>query len=485
MDKIKVEELDIRSPVAIRRRTGKYFTNREIGDYVADIIWKSIKPDVILEPFVGGGSLVTPFFKKNIHIIVNDVNKKTTFSIKKKFEDNITLYKSQDFITTPIKEIFEEWKIPRDRTLKFLVYSNPPFGTVSTNKLVTSTTELNSENSRNIDINYGDLAKKYGKGDLVIPAIGKMIQVIKHREKGYLAFFAPFGIFCERKRYKKLMDALFKDFVFLYGEIFNGDRFHSVSKNKPIGFTIWKYQPNAFVDHEKLIFFYQDKTIFFKRKKLLKDCWKYDTRKKITGEICVQGNDRFNAPVPKIFHIAIKKGGSELVPQNVKLPLDLEGIPDELFYGLWSITVGNRAIVPHPIYVDNAYTHLPDMRRNETFEIIAYSLLHSLITEIKNNYTQGKIGFFGENREFRFGNDRLTRGADFIIKKYYDLPINSTTTIGREFDRLRKIENFDTYDDKIRTKIKAQIQERLETIGYWGYVPLPEGSKKTRLSNFF
>lgn len=63
-----------------------------------------------------------------------------------------------------------------------------------------------------------------------------------------------------------------------------------------------------------------------------------------------------------MIHLQIQKGGSELIPQNVKKTLNIPDLPDELIIGLWSLAVGHRSIT----------VHLPDFKRMEAQEILAY-----------------------------------------------------------------------------------------------------------------
>ncbi len=464
---------DIVIPIELRRKKGKFFTKKTISEYTANIIWNIIKPNIIFEPFVGEGSLITPLLKKGIESIVNDIDKMHIDLLKIKYKGLPCSFKSQDFITTPMKELFEDWHLPIEEENNFLIYSNPPYGTSSTNRLIMKDIEKKESLARKIEINYYDLSDKYGRGDLVLPSIGKMIEVIKKLGKGNLAFFCPFGIFCERYRYKKLLMQLLKNFKFCYGELFSGENFDDVSKDKPIAFSIWQYHPNINSNHENIKFIWNKKELEFKRMILLKDGWRYDTRKPIRGEIGVQGNDRFNSPVPKIFHLLIEKGGSELIPENVKIPLNIENIPDELFYGLWSITIGNRAIIKHPLFIDNAYTHLPNLKKHETYEILAYALIYAIIIELKHNYTGGRIGFIGINRRFKFGGDRLTMGAKNLIENYGKCPVGNSN-IKKVYETLKKTDRINHLSNFFRSNIINEIKIRLKNIGYWDYIPLPK-----------
>ncbi|MHA1167492.1 MAG: hypothetical protein ACTSP4_08245 [Candidatus Hodarchaeales archaeon] len=480
----KLRDFDKLSPIEIRRRTGKYFTNADIGVYISGIIWNAVRPDHILEPFVGGGSLIIPFFQKDITLTVNDIEEQCVELLKQQNNYSKCVYRNEDFFAIPVEEILSKWNIPVDKTKKLLVYSNPPFGTAATNRLVLKREEINGKKSRKIKINYHGLNKLYGSGDLVIPAIGKMIEVIKARESGFLGFFSPFGIFCERMRYNKLLVQILKNFDFIYGEIFSGEKFHGVSKNKPISFSLWKYKKWSDLDTEDLSFFWQDKLLGFKRTQTIIESWRYDTREIVTGEIGAQGNERFNSPVPKILHVDLTKGGSELDARNVVRSLGIDNIPDELIYGLWSITVGNRAIIKHPLYIDNAYTHLPDFSKKETQEILTYAIIHTLIVEKKNNYTKGRIGFSGPDRDFKFGDQPLTDGVKHLISQHGDCLIGKMT-ISEFFDRLKNTDTPDKVDKNVRKEIRSEISTRLDKLGYWGYIPLPRKRKTDRLKNFF
>lgn len=276
-----------------------------------------------------------------------------------------------------------------------------------------------------------------------------------------------------RNRYKKLLKALLQDFKFIEGHIFSGENFNSVASKKAITFTIWKYCPKINTNIESLTFFYNDKELKVKRIPLLKDGWKYDSRTYIKGEIVVQGNDRFNASPPKIFHLEHKKGGSELTVENVKKDLGIPNIPSELIYGLWSVCVGYLSITDFPISFNEAYTHLPDFSKPETLEILAYVIIHTIITELKNNYCQGKIGFIGINRIFKFGdNPALTKGCEYLINTYGNCPIGNKT-IKEVFTELKNEPDINKIDQNYRRLIKYEIEKRLECIGYWNILPIP------------
>ena len=307
-----------------------------------------------------------------------------------------------------------------------------------------------------------------------------MIEIIKARGKGYIAFFSPFGVLLGRNRYNKLLKALLRDFTMVFGEVFSGKDFHGVSKNKAISFTIWKFSRMIETPHEDLAFLHHGEQLNLKISPLLKDYWKYDTRKVIKGEIAAQVNYSFGSMIPKILHLNVAKGGSELIPENVKIWIKIENIPTELFYGLWSILVGRKSNIidspNYPVSFDNCYTHLPPLN-TKTHEILAYAVLATLIFERDNNYCQGKIGFDGMKRRFKFGGKKLTTGAAHLLTKHGNCSVGNETIKG-VYEKLKK--DFQT-DEKTRVHIREEVQKRLLEIGYWDYLPIPDiHAKKKR-----
>ena len=478
-----LHEVDRLLPRKKRRESGVFWTEAEIGDILADEIMKLTKPDYVVEPCVGGGSLI-----KNIvpHVkgAMNDISTGHVENCEKIFDGYDWKFTTFDVVSTMTEDLLKGWEVPKGNRL--LLYTNPPFGTASTNRLASRSNEMNGNASRNQLIMYGGL-EKYGKGDLFLPIVGRLIEIAKVQKTCYLAFFAPFGLFCGRKRYSNLFDALMKDFTFLKGYVFAGYNFHDINKTLPIALSIWKYAPNTYGKHLDLSFEFVDKsgenkTVRFKEMPLLKDYWIYDRRDKGTlkGEIIVQHCESFDAPAPKVIHLNPKQGGSEMIPENVRKPLGISHVPDELAYGLWSLSVGLGAFGTSlsdpmfPVYMRGAYVHLPDFKKKGTMEILAYSALHSLI----KNYAKDRIGFFGTNRVFRFGGERLTKGVEYIFRLCKDCPVYDGNTIGEAIELIKQ-SKVDT--TKLRRGMKDEVSKRLVKIGYWDYVPIPKATVQERM----
>lgn len=468
-------QFDRLETITSRRSKGRYFTKDKISREIASIA-EELRPDFIIEPYVGGGSLIEPLIS-NYAGIGNDINEGFIRILDKKYAGggkwNFT---SLDTITTHYGDLIKNWGVPSDVNL--LILTNPPFGTVSTNILASKKTEIkDGKESRTKHIEYGTVKKKYGAGDLVIPAIGKMIDFIKAYGRGTLAFFCPAGVFCGRLRYLKLFKALLKDFEFLEGHIFSGENFNTVSTKKAIAFTIWKYCPNNNTRIDSLVFTHDGEGVKLKALPLLKDGWNYDNRKRLTEEIAVQHNAIFCNLNPKIFHLTVEKGGSEVVPRNVKIDLKIPNLPSELVYALWSVAIGRRSTIidspKYPHYVAEAYLHLPDFSKKETMEILAYIVITTLFVERKNNYCGGRIGFANIGRDFKFGGERLTSGAKHLIDTYGYCPVGSKT-IREIFDELKNERTPTEIPVKdYRHEIRKEVMSRLDKIGYWDYIPIP------------
>ncbi len=389
-----------------RRESGVFWTEAEIGDRLADEIMELTKPEYVVEPCVGGGSLIKKIVPR-VKGAMNDISVGHVENCKKIFDGYDWKFTSFDVVKRDTEDLIRDWGVPSDKTL--LLYTNPPFGTGGGNRLVSKQSEMDGKLSRKQEaIFYPDALLKYGKGDLFLPIVGRLIEIAKAHKKTWIAFFSPFGLFCGK--HSKLLENLLKDFTFLKGYVFAGNYFHDINQLKPIAFSVWEYgtaQPGKLLD---LSFDFIDKSgntkqVKFKELPLLKDAWRYDRRDKgiVRGEIVAQHSESFNAPAPKVIHLNPKQGGSEMIPENVIKPLGIPGLPDELVYGLWSVSVGAKVFwtslsnMLHPIYFDNAFVHLPDFTKRETIEILAYSALHAVL----RNYAPSKIGFFGANKVFK------------------------------------------------------------------------------------
>lgn len=460
--------MKISSKLSESRAKGIYYTTTELSIHIYNIIRSIFKPDQIIEPFAGEGSLVKPFLNNEIPIIINDIKPipyTDEFNSK-----NIRIF-NKDFITIDKQKIINDWI--RKSTENLLLYSNPPFGTSSTNKLSSKIKELNKDQSRTININYGGLGAIYGKGDILLPALGKMIEVIVQNKNGYLGFFSPLGVFCGRKRFNKLLSKILVNFEFLYGEIFSGDHFENVQNTKPISFTLWKYKKDFNTPHSSLLFLYNGKQIKLEIKPLLKDYWKYDNRKYIEGEIVVQGNDRFNVQAPKMLHLKIKKGGSELISKNVKKSLNHPNLPDELIIGLWSLAVGHRSLTKHPLYIDNAYVHLPDFSNIKYERLLGYIAVYSILYELKHDYCEGKININIKDKKINFGGKNLTKGINYLLTKYNHEFIGSTS-IKSIIYSLHTKSFLELPVKNYLTEIKVILSNQLSELDYWGSIPIPK-----------
>ncbi len=464
-----MRELD-KKPI---REFGRFFTKEHLSKQISEMV-KIINPYYIVEPFVGEGSLIGNLVN-DYKGAANDINKEFIEALKKKYNYSNWMFTSKNTIIESIEELISLWKIPKNKTV--LILTNPPFGTSSTNNLASKKGEIKgNKKSRQTEIEYGRLNELYGRGDLIIPALGKLIEIFRYLNGGYLATFSPAGVMLGRKRYAKLLKSLLKDFEFVKGSIFSGEDFEGVSPKKAIAFTVWKYHEGINTDVKSLSFAIENKLYKLKPMVLLKDGWRYRDgskyiQEKIVNPVGVFRCERFNVPNPKIFSLNLKEGsGAELAPENVKIDLKIPNLPSELIYGLWSITVGYLSITDFPFYINESYTHLPDFTKRETMEILAYALIYELISETKNNYCGGKIGFagIGLNRSFIFINERLTEGASHLITHYGYCPLGKETISGA-FNKLKSELNF---DKNSRQLIKKGIEARLNAIGYWDYLPL-------------
>ena len=119
-----------------------------------------------------------------------------------------------------------------------------------------------------------------------------------------------------------------------------------------------------------------------------------------------------------------------------------------------------------PIYFDNAYVHLPDFSKRETLEILAYSALFAVV----KNYAEGRIGFVGPNKVFKFGGPSLTKGVEYLFNTCKDCIVYDGLTIRQTLDLIKQ----DKLDfAKFNKGIKEEVAKRQAQIGYWDYVPIP------------
>ena len=440
-----------------RVKRGAYYTEQLLSMKMGGEVLRHVKPDFIIDPYAGAGSLLIPFIDKVSQGWVNDVDSDAVSMLTADYGSIGYKVTCNDLIKYPIDKVLEIIGNAKEP----LFITNPPFSSTSGKKLK--------------EISYNGLGEKYGRGNQIYPTMGKVIEIMKQLKRGYLAFFCPMGIFCERKTHMKFLAELLNNFTFIEGFIWNGKHFNDVKKEATIAFTIWKFGGST--DLEKIQFDCEDYgTIGFKRQPLLKDGWRYDERENIINEIAVQSSYDFTTPIPRIFHSNVQKGGSEVIPKNVKKSLNIQNIPDELAYALWSTCVGQKSIIRavnlgRPTYVDGAYTHLPDFNLQETKEILAYALLNAFIAP---DYTEGKIGFIGMRKVMKFGNSKeLNDGARYLFKTYGHLSVGEQI-ISKVLDEIKNGKKKDNWFQEI----VKEICYRLDVIGYWDYIPLPMKNDK-------
>ncbi len=219
-----------------RRESGVFWTEAEIGDRLADEIMESTKPDYVVEPCVGGGSLIKKIVPR-VKGVMNDISVGHVENCKKIFDGYDWKFTSLDVVKTDTKDLIREWGIPLDKTL--LLYTNPPFGTGSGNKLVSKQSEMDGKLSRSQAIVYPDALLKYGKGDLVPSYCRKINRNRQSSQENLDSFLLPVW-FVLRKTHESL-ENLLKDFTFLKGYVFAGNYFHDINQLKPIAFSVWEY----------------------------------------------------------------------------------------------------------------------------------------------------------------------------------------------------------------------------------------------------
>jgi hypothetical protein len=475
-----LHELDRLIPRKKRRERGVFWTESEIGDRLANELLKLTKPSYVVEPCVGGGSLIKNIAPQ-VKGAMNDISERHVEGCKKVFDGYGWKATALDVVNTTSELLIKEWEMP---TGKVLLYTNPPFGTSSANRLVSKKDEMRDSVSRQLMITYPPALLKYGKGDLFLPIIGRLIEIAKVHRNCSLAFFSPLGLFCGRERYMKLLTLLLKDFKFVKGYVFVGNYFHDINKIKPVALSIWHYSPNSDTKLSTLNLEFIDKDgdnrlITLKEMTLLKDGWRYRdgskyVKKKTQAPLGVFRCDRFNTPNQRVLALDLKEGsGAELSQDNVRIPLGISGLPDELVYALWSLSVGAKAfgtslsVALYPIYFDNAYVHLPDFTKKGAIEVLAYAALYSLL----DNYAKDRIGFFGANRVFRFGDEHLTRGVQYLLNSCKDCSVYDGHSISEVFELLKSGKCDAT---KLRKGVISEVAKRLEEIGYWNYVPIPK-----------
>ena len=500
--------LDRLEKMGVRREHGRFFTTDlsaasiniteesmkdDLIDQLMLDLCLEIDPDVVVEPYAGAGTLIKGIItSKKYQGAINDIAREYVQILEKKYNQFDSKWKFTyfDLPKCDVEDILNDWGVSSDQ--RMLILTNPPYGTSSTNKLATTNKELGTKVSRNLSISYPhDLGDRYGRGDLLLPTIGKLIDICQVRGQGILAFFSPHGLFCGRKKYNKLFRSLLQNFSFKRGYLFSGQYFNSVRSAKPIAFTIWEYGEPTQVD--SISFNFKDRTLGFRKVNLLKDYWRYDRGDKGCPEehqkrpfLAVTPCERFNSLKGKFFTLTSKPRDGKLCKHTCTLKLENLPYSQELLISLWSTVVGVRSMTEHPLYLDNAYVHLPDFCEEPVLEIISLAILHNLIHQMSSpqKYSKGHIGF-DINRHLVFGDE--TGCSDYsdevmqIIIKFSKLLINKETKISviKLFEWLR--DEADVYNQDhaklmstYRRLLKKEVSKRLREIDYFGdYIPFP------------
>ncbi len=435
-----------------RVERGAFYTEELLSIKMSLKALELVHPDFIIEPYAGAGSLLAAVVNDVPNGWVNDYDKDAAAMLSADYGSLGYKVTCEDMIFYPVQKAV---KIIGDAERPLFI-TNPPFSYIRGFTYGTEKLEK--------------LNKKYGKRNQIQLAIGKIMEIIENLDRGYLAFFSQMGVFCEKEQYVLFLNQLLNNFTFIDGYIWSGKHFNDVREEIPVSFTIWKYGGST--DLEKIKFDCEDfGLIGFKRYPLLRDGWRYRTQKIMKGEIAVQAQGDFDTRSPKIFHNQVIKGGSEVIPENVKKPLHLKGISDELAYALWITVVGQKSLgrsskEGYPFYDGAAYVHLPNFTLDKTKEILAYGLLYAFIGP---DYTQGKIGFIGPRKVMRFGKStRLNNGAKYLFDTYGYLPVGEQT-ISEILDEIKDGHKGQHW----RIDIVKEISNRLEAIGYWDNIPLP------------
>ena len=157
----------------------------------------------------------------------------------------------------------------------------------------------------------------------------------------------------------------------------------------------------------------------------------------------------------------------------MKQSQNIPQIPDELIYSLWSIGVGYCSVTSYPLYINEAYTAIPDFHSIEVQQILTYLALFAIIDESIKHYCAGQIRFDAKTHEFHFGNEVLTKGIEFLLVTYGDQKIGEDKTITQIFELIRENSDSDSFNPEWRRKIKREIELHLDRIGYWDRIPIP------------
>lgn len=447
------------------KQRGRFFTRDATAHLVARRIHAHLGDTLgtVVEPFCGSGNLLAPLARH--HTVANDL------------EHHACCTHHDDTLSDSAENLAARWDLaclPRP----LLVYSNPPWGSTSKKKRLFQDARATDEQVR---VAPTELARTFGSRDLLYPALGQMARLAA-QQRAHLAFFAPFSIFNGRPAAKALLRFVLCNFRFLEGAVFSGKHFENVVAKKPIAFAL--FEPGTTAHLADLSFGLSpllpdaDATAPLVRAggewTLLRDGWRHDQRK---GEpdTCLVAPHRasFDEYQPALLHATPRLGGSAMIPENVKVPVDVCArgvrIPSELVYGLWSVTVGSRGLTPCvcPVWFGNALTHLPTRWTPPYVEVLALSALAQLLNNRVQPYLPPRLlGGYGD--AITFGN--FLEPVRALWDEIRDLEILPDLTVARLLDD----HPHPTRDPRAeRAACHALIARRLHQLGYWRAIVVP------------
>src|SRR5439155_3432972 len=97
-----------------RREHGVFWTESEIGDKVADEVLALTKPDYVVEPCVGGGSLIRKIVPQ-VKGTMNDISAVHVENCKQIFDGYGWKFTALDVVSTYTEDLIKKWGAPSDK----------------------------------------------------------------------------------------------------------------------------------------------------------------------------------------------------------------------------------------------------------------------------------------------------------------------------------------------------------------------------------